>query len=586
MSIDAVRQPAGEPSSPRGRPFSRDFQSALSRATSNVTGLATFIGTLTALVAAFYVFHTQLGLSQLWAGIICAAAILAFFLLAVLPDWRDELRLERMRVAGISGRLLDPSYFRLIPYEADDQQRFKRPDSAAEDAKKWIDNSQFPILYLSGQSGVGKSSLINAAIAPGLSSAGWVVVRQRLYDDPFAALPRGLLRPGIVWQKPPTDATDARDLFERAAERVSGEKKRLLLIIDQFEESLILCGEPVKKRLAALLLDLVARPVSAMTILLALRAEYLNDLMELGLPPPAFGPGQIAFEVRPFTRVAAQSFIEDSGLNIGADLLEKVLQEAAEIEDMLDRVRPIVLNFFGLVISSFKGALPKGVEAGRFLSGYVLRSMNDPAARGFAVRILRPLVSDAGTKRALTTDRIADAAGVPTLATRGCLIPLANDGLVRRLDGAPERWEVAHDFVARLLQPLLRNWRKSAWEAARPWLVPISLAIWLVGLGGALFLYPTLHDEYVLNQLRTVGLVPGRPVAGGGTFLQNGTPVRDATSFWRTATQMQGLSFPVVELTIDGQEIANLQGMPALPALRTLNLSALSGLTSTTLAYF
>jgi len=526
------------------------------------------------LAGGLYALKAQLGLSPLWAAILGAASVVFFFLVGFLPIWRDERKLEKLRVAGIRGRLKDPSYFRLSPYETDEQQRFHRPDSAVEDVKKWIAVSTLPILYLSGQSGAGKSSLINAAIAPSFAKSRWVVVLLRPHDDPLAALSRALLRPNAIWQKPPAETADLRLLFERAAERVSSDRQRLLLIVDQFEEALILASEPTKARLTALLLDLIAKPIRGLLVVLALRADYLNDLTELGLPPPAFGPGQNAFEVRPFTRAAAQAFIEDSGLEIGEGLLDKVLREAAEIEDMPDRVRPIVLNIFGLVISSFKGALPKGVEAGRLLSGYVERSLKNAAGEGFAVRILRPLVSDVGTKRALTTDHIADAAKVESGAARGCLIPLANDGLVRRLEGVPERWEVSHDFVARLLQPLLRNWRESAWQAARPLLLPALLVIWLAAVGIVVAIYPSLHEEYILSQLRSVGLVPGAPDEDeGATFFQNGAHISDQDEFWRVISRLLELGYPVVGLKIRSPDLGSLEGMPTLPALKSLDLS-------------
>lgn len=590
MPADAAVEPAIEPSAPRGRPFSRALQASLSRVTSNVKGVATLIGTLTSLCAAYYAFKVRLGLSSPWPELLCASAILAFFLVSVVPDWRDERKLEKLRVTGIRGRLKDPSYFRLSPYETDEQQRFHRPDSAVEDVRKWIGASTLPILYLSGQSGAGKSSLINAAIAPSFAQSGWVVVRLRPHDDPLAAFSRALLRPNAIWHKPPAETADLRALFERAAERIGNEKKRLLIIVDQFEEALILSSEQVKARLTAFLLDLIARPIRGLLVVLALRADYLNDMIEHGLPPPAFGFGQNAFEVRPFTRVAAQVFIEDSGLDIGSDLLDKVLREAAEIEDMPDRVRPIVLNIFGLVISSFKGAPPKGIEAGRLLSGYVERSLKNAAPEGFAVRILRPLVSDVGTKRTLSTGQIADAVKVESRMARGCLIPLANDALIRRLDGVPERWEVAHDFVARLLQPQLHNWRKSARETARPFLMPASLAVWVIVVGGAVVIYPTLREEYIVSQLRAVGLVPDIPDDDGrATYFQNGMYINDAPKFWRAVSLMSRLGDPVVGLSITksflagmwdgtgesriGATLINLKGMPVLPALKSLSLT-------------
>ena len=137
----------------------------------------------------------------------------------------------------------------------------------------------------------------------------------------------------------------------------------------------------------------------------------------------------------------------------------------------------------------------------------------------------------------------------------------------------PERWEVAHDFVARLLQPLLRIWRNSSWEATRPWFVPASLAIWLIVVGGAIIFYPSLHEEHVLSKLRVVGLVPGPPDEGGGaTFVQNGAPIKDAAQFWRTAFLLLDLRYPVVGLRINNTTLATLQGMPALPALTWLDL--------------
>jgi ABC-type ATPase involved in cell division len=39
------------------------------------------------------------------------------------------------------------------------------------------------VLYLSGESGVGKSSLISAYLRPELESAGWLIVQMRAFGD-------------------------------------------------------------------------------------------------------------------------------------------------------------------------------------------------------------------------------------------------------------------------------------------------------------------------------------------------------------------------------------------------------------------
>jgi hypothetical protein len=421
---------------------------------------------------------------------------------------------------------------------------------------------------------VGKSSLINAAIVPSMTASKWVVLPMRPHDSPLSEITAALLRPSAIWRKPPAAPSALRNLIEQAAERAQRDGKRMLLVLDQFEEALILCSDETKEALSLLLCDLAERPVTGVKILLSLRAEYLNDLPALGLPFPAFGPGQNAFEVRPFTRAAAEAFIENSGLELASGLRDKVLDEASEIEDMPDRVRPIILNMFGLVVRSFTGGLPKGVSAGRLLSGYVERCLKDRAIESFSVNVFRPLVTDAGTKRALTAAQIAEKAGIPPSVTRGCLIHFANDGLVRRLHGTPEKWEVAHDFVVRLLQPLLRSWQKSIWDRSRPYLVPIPLLVWLLAMVGLTVFYPALHDEYILRELRTVGLVPGAPTEDGITFITNGTSIEDVAHFWEVGSLLQGLRSPVLGLNLSETNAHTiLQGMPALPRLISLDLN-------------
>jgi hypothetical protein len=562
------------------RPFRAAWKAALTRATSDLKELVLLLGAMAALPVAYYAFQEKVKLPEPWPAIICGVFFLIFVLMFLLPAIQDQMRFQYLRNAGIRGHLVDPKYFRLTPFETNEAKSFHRADSAADDICRWIEASSQPILYLSGQSGVGKSSLINAAIVPYMTATKWVVASLRPYDSPSEEIAGALLRPSVVWRNPPTAPLASRHVIEQAAERVRRDGKRLLLVIDQFEEGLILSGGEIKAAFLALLCDLTARPVLGIKVLLSLRAEYLNDLPELGLPPPAYGPGQNTFEVRPFTRAAAQAFIQKSGLELAPGLLDKVLEEASEIEDMPDRVRPIVLNMFGLVVASFMGSLPKEVRAGALLSGYVERSMKSRATQGFAPDVLRPLLTDAGTKRTLTTEQIAEQAGVTPLVARGCLIPLTNDGLVRYLQGTPEKWEVAHDFVARLLQPLLRSWRKSVWQHSRRFLIPVPLGVLLLATVGLTVFYPTLHDEYILVKLRTVGLVPGPSKEGQAVFVYNGTPISVTAELWKAASRLNDLNQRVVGLIISQSLMSGLQGMPALPDLASLDLSFNQEITS------
>src|ERR1700752_840550 len=304
-------------------------------------------------------------------------------------------------------------------------------------------------------SGVGKSSLLSAHAIPELKDAGWIVVETRPYDDPLGTIKSALRRPNTIWQKPPSEETSIRDLIERAAQAAERADKRLLIVLDQFEEVLIVPGEEQRQPFADLLRSLGERPVDNLPILLSLRLDYIGGLEALPIPPPTYGTNW--FEVKRFTPAAARSFIERSDLKPGPRLVEQILREAAEIEDSLDQVRPVVINMYGLVLASFKGALPADLVAGRLLAGYVRRSLDRADLKEVSRAGIAPLVTDVGTKRARPLEEIAEKAETTKARARGTLLHLAEEGLVRAIDSAGQRWEAAHDFIARLTLPLLEG---------------------------------------------------------------------------------------------------------------------------------
>jgi Novel STAND NTPase 1 len=302
-----------------GRPVQAAFQAAIKHATSNIKGLAQLLVILTTLALAYYAFQEKLKLQQPWPIIICTGFLVIFALLFFIPELRDQMRLKKLRNTGIDGQLENPRYFRLVAFETDETDSFSRTDGATADVCKWIEGSSQPLIYLSGQSGVGKSSLINAAIIPLMTARKWLVLPLRAHDSPLEEITAALLRPSAVWQKPPTAPSALRDLIEQAVDRVRRDGKRLLLVIDQFEEVFILCGDETKRALSSLLCDLAVRPVPGMKIVLSVRAEYLNDLPELELPSPAFGPGQNAFEVRPSHVPPLRPFLRSPGSHLRQD---------------------------------------------------------------------------------------------------------------------------------------------------------------------------------------------------------------------------------------------------------------------------
>ena len=93
-----------------------------------------------------------------------------------------------------------------------------RDDKAHEEVMAWVQAEKSPVLYLTGVSGSGESSLLKAWAVPELEARGWRVVSLRGFDDSAAALTCGVLEPGSIWERPPAEPEDARSLLEKASD--------------------------------------------------------------------------------------------------------------------------------------------------------------------------------------------------------------------------------------------------------------------------------------------------------------------------------------------------------------------------------
>jgi hypothetical protein len=83
-------------------------------------------------------------------------------------------------------------------------------------SSSWVESSEAPVLYLTGLSGSGKSSLLAAWVLPNLERGNTHVARLRGYQDSPAAIEQELRTPGVVWKKPASEVADPRLLLEQA----------------------------------------------------------------------------------------------------------------------------------------------------------------------------------------------------------------------------------------------------------------------------------------------------------------------------------------------------------------------------------
>ena len=129
------------------------------------------------------------GSAFVWLTIFAGSPLVVAFANIVVPKWLKRRRVDR--VVGKSEQAT-PNDFRIGPREdmPEDRERYDRADKRHVDVLNWLRGADEPILFLTGRSGTGKSSLLAAYVLPELRDSAPAVrsLIVRSYDDPVAAL--------------------------------------------------------------------------------------------------------------------------------------------------------------------------------------------------------------------------------------------------------------------------------------------------------------------------------------------------------------------------------------------------------------
>lgn len=508
-----------------------------------------------------------------------AGLALTFILVGqfVLP-WLDRRRKQGV-IATSETKLRAPTTFRLRPYDQDEHDTYDRPDQAHHAALRWLQRADAPFLYLTGVSGTGKSSLLQAWLKPELAKADppTLVLVVRSYGDPIAQLTDALIREGV--RPDERGSEDPRALLERAAAAVR--PGRLVIAIDQFEECLILQDDQGRAQLAALFRALAEEPVEGLSFLLALRTDYLHfdELRSLGLP--AVRADRNWFNLDPLTRGQAGEIL-DAGVTLDPALRETVLDEAGQIDDQPGLVRPIKLNMLGMVLDRFSGGALQRATPGRLIHDYLRQAMARPGIDDIAPKMLGEMITEQGTKRPMDEAALAGATGIAPGLLQKALLFLGRDGVVRELDPERRVWEVSHDFVARQLGQILPRLRPSRLRRAQATLAPVALVAWLVLLPLLAFAGPELMERYARNTLSEAGVrVPWRDdLDGYSVGFDKGSGRFERLKAWMPWIHPIR-SVQIVDNDTEGVSFDGLEGLGALTSLSihgNRDLQAIDGL--------
>jgi hypothetical protein len=386
----------------------------------------------------------------------------------ILAEWTAERKRKQAQALAVKVDAVPEGYFRIGPYldTAEDRAKFDRADRAHEKILAWLKRADATPLYLTGDSGSGKSSVLSAFALPELREAGWTVVEARAWQDPEAALGEAIKKLADARKWRTGEAKSLRGLLEALAKRAD---EKVLLVLDQFEEFFILAGSERQKAFTAFLDDLRAKPIKGLKLLLVLRSDYKTAIDELGLP--LLRQGENWQELGRFTIAAGAKFMTRSGLALQPHALDRIATSASELDDSPGMIRPITLNVVGHVLSQGRASAP-ALDASVLVRRYIEQSVEQPAIREIAPRVLKELVTEQGTKRPRSEQDLIQETRLRPGEVRAVMNGLSAAALARPLDSAQGVWELSHDFVARAVSRYLGRRRVDWPTLARAFAAP------------------------------------------------------------------------------------------------------------------
>ncbi len=176
------------------------------------------------------------------------------------------------------------------------------------------------LVVLTGASGTGKTSLVQAGVGPRLAAEGWRTLVIRPLGDPLAAMQRGLAP--LAGDLPPDAA-----LIERLRRAEAASKERLVLVLDQFEEFFTRLGADAQASFVSQLAPCLSQDDIDTRFVLSLRDDYFLRLGSLENQLP--GVFRNVFILQRLTRDQAIAAVVEPLRRLGIEIEEGLARRIA-----------------------------------------------------------------------------------------------------------------------------------------------------------------------------------------------------------------------------------------------------------------
>ncbi|HEY9829666.1 MAG TPA: hypothetical protein V6D26_03745 [Stenomitos sp.] len=337
-----------------------------------------------------------------------------------------------------------------------------------------IGRNDYKLTVLYGQSGVGKSSTVNAGLIPALKQRNIgtrdsLVIPMRFYNDWVQTLEKllieALAEQGIKAPQSGIEETSSTQFIIEQLQQNDQRNLLTVLIFDQFEEFFFVYTEPAKRRA---FFDFLANSfdIPYVKVILSLREDYLHYLLEWNrLPNRCAIDNDILgkttlYYLGNFSPPEAKSIIQhltdNSHFHLEPALVEQLVQELA---GELGEVRPIELQVVGAQLQAenittlvqYQERGPKEALVKRYLEEVVrdCGSENQEVAE----LVLYLLTDENNTRPLKTRNEIATALRAETKKLDLVLQVFVQSGMVLLLPESPaKRYQLVHDYLVTFIR--------------------------------------------------------------------------------------------------------------------------------------
>lgn len=349
----------------------------------------------------------------------------------------------------------------LDAYTAADSEVFFGRSSETEQLYRLIGETDIVLVY--GQSGTGKTSLIQCGLANRIRQTDWYPLWVRRRANINASLAHEISAAALTPIE--AGATTVKAIQSLYLDHL----RPVYLIFDQFEEMFVLGTALEQESFYAMIAQIIASDV-ACKIIISLREEYLAQLDRFERLVPNLFNKRLRVELMSpaqIERVISGSCeAHGIGLEHGTDTVRLIIDKLSDggqnyvqlaylqvyLDSLYDRVTADGLD--GQVMFT-DAAIERTGELGDILSNFLDNRIRDigaelqaefpGASHGGLRQLLEEFVSVEGTKQPTTPDELAQRMPNCGPWVAPALVKLQASRVLREVDG---RYELAHDALA------------------------------------------------------------------------------------------------------------------------------------------